>query len=249
MNYSENTNTFISKNLKEDSDTKNVVGKIKEEKVKEGGNISPMFPDNDIKKETDNIDGDPVNPMIVRYETYNKVEGEFNGEDSGWGDEEDEEDFDGNYGKLYCLEEMVTWKKKGEWIKKVIKSLSTLYCNFTKITNDLPNGIDIVSSNCSSSTYPEIGIELSSFLVRSYIMKRYKRVSLDNTETISYVSPVNLVLQSYDDNDINNNRLIQAIKTILNHPDFSSSSSMEDLLRKTSFIKNFNKRYNKKKNI
>ena len=67
-------------------------------------------------------------------------------------------------GEIYTLP-----SSKGIWLDNIIKRMSSLYCTFEEKTDTLPNGINLSYKNISGE---QIGPEISSFIMRSYIIKK-----------------------------------------------------------------------------
>ena len=143
-----------------------------------------------------------------------------------------------NFGKLYCLKD----GGKGEWIQGVISIISLLNYGFNEVTEDLPNGINIIYDPLKRDNV--IGDTISSFLVRCYVIKRFT-IRKDNGEQLLYLSPVNLILDTYLNKE--KSCCLDSIRTILNHPHFQGCKSIEDITKKIDDVNDFNMRFKKSK--
>ena len=144
-----------------------------------------------------------------------------------------------HYGELYCLPNYYN----GEWNDNLIHEMSELKIIFEEITDKLPNGINIKINNEQSNT-DLLGNVISSFLIRSYLIKYLAKYGTDGA-SISYLSPVNIILDSIDGKYPNlvSEKTIQNIISILNHPHFENSYSIYDLQCKLLSVKNLNSRF------
>ena len=140
-----------------------------------------------------------------------------------------------NYGELYCLEKT----GQGEWMDKIIKLIAGLKCIFGGNTPELPNGISVTKRDVHGVL---IGTILSSFLLRTYIIKVYKKY-VDDNQDLSYLSPINLILDAYNSYEDYGIQIINSIETILNHPHFSNCKSIDDICKKIIDIKHLNRRF------
>lgn len=140
-----------------------------------------------------------------------------------------------NYGELYCLEKT----GQGEWMNKIIKLIAGLKCIFGENTPELPNGISVTERDDQGVL---IGTILSSFLLRTYIIKVYKKYVEDN-QVFSYLSPINLILNAYNSYEDYGKKTINSVETILNHPHFSNCKSIDDICKKIIDIKHLNRRF------
>ena len=125
-------------------------------------------------------------------------------------------------------------------------SLSILYCNFGEITGDLPNGINIYSTPLMNMNIDEykLGIDISKFLVNSYLTEYIYKYNVDGSQ-ISYLSPINIVLDSIDREFITiiNKECIENIKSIINHPNFMGCKNIEEIKKCILLVKELNNRF------
>tara|TARA_B100001115_G_C15822572_1_gene409184 strand:+ start:547 stop:999 length:453 start_codon:yes stop_codon:yes gene_type:complete len=141
------------------------------------------------------------------------------------------------FGELYCLP-----LNEGKWNQDIIQKMSILNCSFNnEITNELPNGINISYINHNSF---KLGKEISSFIIRSYLIKYIGHIN-GNGEYYSYLAPVNIFLDSIDRSysTLINQTAIENMKTILNHPHFSTCKSIDDIKELISTVKDLNLRF------
>ena len=135
------------------------------------------------------------------------------------------------YGKLYLLNNNI----EGKWINNIIQILnSILYCDFIKKSDEYHNGIkiniDYEGNNISKN--------ISIFLVNCYIIK-YEYIYEEDGEKLTYLSPVNIVLDGINSSD----DCLNEINTILNHPHFEGCTNINDINNKISTVPNFNNRF------
>lgn len=164
----------------------------------------------------------------------------MNSSDEEYEEYEDYEEYnkEENYGALYCLED----GGRGEWLQGVISIISLLNYDFKEVTDHLPNGINIIYDPLKRDNV--IGEVISSFLVRCYIIRRITIIK-DSGEKFSYLSPVNLILDTYLNKK--NSSCLDSIRTILNHPHFQGCKSIEDITKKIDDVEDFNTRFKKSK--
>ncbi len=118
----------------------------------------------------------------------------------------------------------------GEWIQKIMNSFSHLYCCFNTNTENYRNGI------CVTRT-PEgepIDVELAEFLCNAYLEKNKVSTSSDEEYSATHTEDYfNIVLEDCDEMDENyetiNQTSLNNMDTILNHPIFYGSKSINDL--------------------
>ena len=147
------------------------------------------------------------------------------------------------FGKLYCLENV----SQGKWISNIIERISSLHCIFGIQSPRKHNGIKIgYKVKWGLEDSEPLGKVIASFIVRSYITKRYRKVDPDGGELI-YVIPINLVLSTIEREytALINKHCIQSIISILNHPHFSGCTSIEEIEEGTRSVKDFNNRFTK----
>lgn len=138
----------------------------------------------------------------------------------------------------------------GEWMLQLINKISNLYCNFGEITINLQNGIDVSESPVHLNNTYKLDEYISTYIVKSYIdLVQYIIDEEDDNTLISYISPVNIVLESVEINNdkeiIINWNCLESIKTILNHPYFSKCKNLDDLKFQISQVPDLNRRYEK----
>ncbi len=166
-----------------------------------------------------------------------------------------------SYGKLFHLPPVED--TCGKWNQQLINKLGSLYCYFEEKNKSLPNGINIFNKKNGWMEEEEglqpLGEYISSFLVNSYLVKNititcYGDMSNsedednggdDDTGIITYLSPVNIVIDTIDRNytSIINKEAISSIKTILNHPAFNKCTSLNDIKKVIPTIQNLNDRF------
>ena len=138
----------------------------------------------------------------------------------------------------------------GEWMLEVIHKISNLYCTFGEITINLQNGIDVSETPIQPTNTYKLGEYMSTYIVKSYLdLVQYIIDEEDDFTVVSYISPVNIVLDSVKINDdkeiIINWNCLENIKTILNHPYFSKCKNLDDLKFQISQVPDLNRRYEK----
>ena len=141
------------------------------------------------------------------------------------------------FGELYCLP-----LNEGKWNQDIIQKMSILNCSFNnEITHEIPNGINISYINHNSF---KLGEEISSFIIRSYLIKYISHINV-NGENYSYLAPVNIFLESIDRSysTLINQNAIENMKTILNHPHFSTCKTIDDIKKEIQSVKDLNLRF------
>lgn len=147
------------------------------------------------------------------------------------------------FGELYCLKNDFP----GEWIISIIERINALQCIFGVESQIKPNGINVVYKvKWGLEESDTLGKVISSFLVRSYITKIFRKFNPDGEECI-YLIPINLVLSTLDRDYtiLVNKECIQTIMTILNHPHFSGCTSVEEIEKRLPNVKDLNNRFTK----
>lgn len=142
----------------------------------------------------------------------------------------------GEYGRIYILH---TNDTTGKWISENIHNISLLYCKFGVVTKNNPNGIYIATHFQSYKNTFRIGPELSTILVNTYLNRRMSITR--GCESFITIEAKNIVLDSINNGD--STRLIMSITSILNHPIFSNSNNILDIINKSSNIESLNNRY------
>ena len=139
-------------------------------------------------------------------------------------------------GEIYTLP-----SSKGIWLDNIIKRMSSLYCTFEEKTDTLPNGINLSYKNISGE---QIGPEISSFIMRSYIIKKVLTVNIDGKKTF-YLSPVNIVIDSIDRSytKLINKKAVDNIKIILNNHHFKQCKNVDDIKEWIHLVKDLNLRF------
>ena len=90
----------------------------------------------------------------------------------------------------------------GEWMLEVIHKISNLYCTFGEITINLQNGIDVIETPIQPTNTYKLGEYMSTYIVKSYLdLVQYIIDEEDDFTVVSYISPVNIVLDSVKIND------------------------------------------------
>ena len=84
----------------------------------------------------------------------------------------------------------------------------------------------------------KLGVNIANFLINAYII-RIQSVYKDDGESFTYLSPVNLVLDTLDKDFISliNKECIASIKSILNHPHFSECKNQKHISDACSSVK------------
>jgi hypothetical protein len=149
---------------------------------------------------------------------------------------EDKDSNKGEYGRLYILH---TNDTTGKWISRNIQNISLLYCKFGIVTKHNPNGIYIATHFQSLKNTFRIGPELSTILVNTYLNRRMSITR--GSESFITIDAKNIVLDSINNGD--STRLITSITAILNHPIFSNSNNIQDIINNSSNIESLNNRY------
>lgn len=150
------------------------------------------------------------------------------------------------FGELYCLKS----DNYGKWIEDIKYRISKLYCVMNgKKTSKVPNGINIIHKpdNNIDNDVQRLGLDIASFLVRSQITKRRSKISEE--EVITYLTPVNIILDSIDRDytTLINHKAVQNIITILNHPHFKGCNSIKEIQDMIPTVKDLNGRFKKKR--
>lgn len=152
-----------------------------------------------------------------------------------------EDDHESSYGSLYYLENDL----EGEWINKINIMISSLYCKFEEETKELPNGINLIPKyNYRENNLYKLDKEVSSFILRCYMIKNLSKVDADGL-LCNYRAPVNLVLNYINKEYVSivNKRCVEQIKTILNHPIFSGCRTINDIKSRFMNVKHLNERF------
>ena len=150
-------------------------------------------------------------------------------------------------GELYTLPYLVI----GKWLQERLNQISKLFCSFGEKSESLPNGIDIYKTHRGyKKNQQHVGINIALFLVSAYLVKNFIRIKgID--ERISYIKPINIVLETLDsDSDSDNitkinQSCIESMKTILNHPHFENCREIEDIIQSFPSVKDLNHRFGK----
>ena len=135
------------------------------------------------------------------------------------------------YGHLYILDYSV----KGTWIKNIINVISKLYYSSVEKSKKFPNGIKVDTKYKGFKN--KIGEDLSTFLVKCYIIKRIKK-SKPNGEVFIYLTPVNTILDTIS----NKSDYLKEIDTIFNHPHFKDCKDIDEIKGMVKKVENLNNR-------
>ena len=135
------------------------------------------------------------------------------------------------YGLLYKLDNNV----EGKWIKNIINIISKLYYSSVEKSKNFPNGIKVDTKYKGFKN--KIGEDLSTFLVKCYIIKRIKK-SKPNGEVFIYLTPVNTILDTIS----NKSDYLKEIDTIFNHPHFKDCKNIDEIKEKIKEVENLNNR-------
>jgi len=138
------------------------------------------------------------------------------------------------YGLLYKLDNNV----EGKWIKNIINIISKLYYSSVEKSKNFPNGIKVDTKYKGFKN--KIGEDLSTFLVKCYIIKRIKK-SKPNGEVFIYLTPVNTILDTIN----NKSDCLKEIDIIFNHPHFKDCKDIDEIKEKIKEVENLNNRKEK----
>ena len=145
------------------------------------------------------------------------------------------------FGELYHL----PCSYDGVWMKRLIRNMSELHCIFGERTQMTPNGIEVTRIRDTHNPENRIGSIIAYFIISSYITKHLVKFNADGGR-FTYLSPVNIVLETIDPEFITNvnQECLESIITILNHPHFEECFSVKDIETQLPSVQNLNDRFN-----
>jgi len=149
------------------------------------------------------------------------------------------------YGKLFHHE----LDYSGEWIKGIIQRMSKLHCMFGEVTLNNPNGISIHNPGDIFKLDQSLGEDIAKCMVSSYITKNTRKYGDTKHEYFTVKHVINIVLfyidqKKFTNLNLINQKAIECIVIILNHPHFKGCKTIDDIKGKLSSIDNLNDRFN-----
>ena len=146
-----------------------------------------------------------------------------------------------SYGRLFHHE----LDYSGKWIKDIIQQISVLHCIFGEESSNNPNGISIHKPSDIFKLDQSLGEEIAKYMVSSYITQNTRKYGATKFEyfTVKYV--LNIVLYYIDQKSPTfiNNKTIECIIIILNHPHFKGCKTLDDIKKKLLSIDKLNDRF------
>jgi hypothetical protein len=145
-----------------------------------------------------------------------------------------------SYGRLFHH----TFDYSGKWIKDIIKQISDLHCIFGEESSNNQNGISI--HNQGDKLYQSLGEDIAKYMVSSYITQNTRKYGDTRYEYYTVKKVLNIVLYYIDAKSPTfiNNKTIECIIIILNHPHFKNCKTIDDIKKKCSLIDKLNDRFN-----